>query len=461
MRAESSPTSLRLVVVLGMHRAGTSAVTGALVQLGYPVGGAALPAADDNPLGYFENAEAVDINEGLLLALGRGWDDLRGLPDGWQASEAAQHARHRIGAWLDGIEAPEGRCVLKDPRLCLLFPLWREVLESRGIDLRVVLAHRALPEIVASLVKRDALAERHALLLTLAHVLEAERGSRGLVRVACHYGAWLDAPADTFGRLVDGLGIGPMDESAIARAVASVDPGQRHHRHDGLPLGGEGLEDLCEAVAEAGFQHGAVPAFDDRFAGRVAEACGESAKTLQPRADALCIARRAARDFATEARSLDAALGETRALALARLSEAERLGDRLRDVDAALADATVLANRRLDEVQALTAALAAARDALARAEALAFARLDSMAVLDASLLETREALARTETLAVERMQRAASLETERDGLQAARDDLAARIALLDRQLAEMRANWAWRLTAPLRWLVSRLSGRAP
>jgi hypothetical protein len=115
----------------------------------------------------------------------------------------------------------------------------------------------------------------------------------------------------------------------------------------------------------------------------------------------------------------------------------------------------------LDEVQNMTAALAAARDALARAESLAFARLDSMAVLDASLLETREALARTETLAVERMQRAASLEAERDGLQATRDDLAAHIALLDRQLAEMRASWAWRLTAPLRWVVSRLSGRAP
>lgn len=442
MSSVSPPSSRvrQIVVVLGMHRSGTSAVTGALVQLGFPVGGAALPAADDNPLGYFENAEAVDINEALLLDLGRGWDDLRPLPDQWLRSIPADAARARIAAWLETLEAHEGRCVLKDPRLCLLFPLWREVLESRGLDLRVVLAFRALPEIVASLVKRDALAERHALLLTFAHVLEAERSSRGLVRVACHYDRWIDAPGRTLGLVVDGLGIGPMDESAIDRAVASVDPRQRHHRNDGLPLGGEGLTDLCRAVAEAGMQELTVSAFDDQFSARVAEARRECASTLQPRADALCNARRAARTFVTEARSLGFALAE----------------------------ATHLANRRLDEVQALTAALAAARDALARAEALAFARLDSMAELDASLLETREALARTETLAVERMQRAASLEAERDGLQAerdglqaARDDLAAHIALLDRQLAEMRANWAWRLAAPLRWVVSRLSGRAP
>jgi len=434
----TSPTSpsngaRQVLVVLGMHRSGTSAVTGALCELGFPVGGPALPAAADNPLGYFENADAVDINEALLLDLGRGWDDLRGLPDGWQASDAAEDARQRIGVWLDRVDAPAGRLILKDPRLCLVFPVWREVLESRGIDLRVVLAHRALPEIVASLVKRDGLAERNALLLTLAHLLAAEFGSRGLVRSACHYSALLDNPAEAIERLISELEIGPMAEEAIARALSKFDPGQRHHRHEGRPLGCEGLEDICDAVAWTGRVRGTVSALDDRFAIRVANACREGAATMQPRADALSEARRSARRFAIEARKLDAAL----------------------------ADATALATSRLDDIRVLTAELANAHHALERTEALALERLEAMAALDTSLRETREALARIEALAIERMLRSASLETECDALKAARDSLEARVELLDGQLAAMLASWAWRITAPWRWLAFRLSGGAP
>jgi len=313
-------------------------------------------------------------------------------------------------------------------------------------------------------------------------VLEAERGSRGLVRVACHYSAWLENPANSLRRLVDGLGIGPMAKAAIARAVSSVDPGQRHHREESLPRGGEGLEDLCAAVAEAGRKHGAVPAFDDRFAARVAAVSRESAATLQPRADALCRARRSVRAFATEARTLDAALGDTRALALARLAEVAQLGKQLVAVDAALAESTALALERLEAMATLDAALRETREGLARAEilnaqlgnrlvavdaalaestALALERLEAMATLDAALRETRAGLARTEALAVERMLRIATLEAERDALQAAGEALEARVGQLDDQLAAMRAHWAWRLTAPLRWLASSRSGRAP
>ncbi|HAI59844.1 MAG TPA: hypothetical protein DCM32_08205, partial [Xanthomonadaceae bacterium] len=411
------------IVVLGMHRSGTSAMTGALCAMGFSLGGPALPAAEDNPLGYFENAAAVDINEALLLALGRGWDDLRPLPDDWERSDAAGEARRRIGAWLDGLDAPDGRLVLKDPRLCLVFPLWREVLVSRGIEVRVILAHRALPEIVASLVKRDALAERHALLLTLAHVLQAEYSSRGLVRVACRYGELLENLAQGLRQWVSGLGLEPVTDEAIARALASFDPGQRHHRHEGLPLACAGVEDLCDALARTGAACEAVVEFDDTELERVLRACRAEAATLQPRADALCLARGAARTFANEARTLDAALGATRALALLRLADTERLGDRLRETDRALADATRLASLRLAELGVMTADLASARVALSQAEALAFERLDAMAALDAALLEAREALAHTGSLAMERGQRADALAAERDALAAERDAL--------------------------------------
>jgi hypothetical protein len=157
-----------------------------------------VPPAPDNPSGYFENATAVDINEELLLALGRGWDDLRPLPAGWQAGEAASLATRRIAAWLRDEFAQDDDIVLKDPRLCVLFPLWRSAFLASGIVPSVVLATRPVSEVVASLATRDDLDATHASLLWLKHMLGAEHASRGLVRTAVSYDHFVLQPTIRF-----------------------------------------------------------------------------------------------------------------------------------------------------------------------------------------------------------------------------------------------------------------------
>ena len=70
------------ILVLGMHRSGTSALTAALHGLGASLGGELVAANHDNPGGYFENAAAVTAHETLLAELDRGWEDLRGRTGG-------------------------------------------------------------------------------------------------------------------------------------------------------------------------------------------------------------------------------------------------------------------------------------------------------------------------------------------------------------------------------------------
>ena len=81
------------ILVAGMHRSGTSALTGALNVLGISLGQHLLAPGEDNPKGYWEHQSAVEIHERLLTALERRWDDVRPLPAGWLTSEAAQTAR--------------------------------------------------------------------------------------------------------------------------------------------------------------------------------------------------------------------------------------------------------------------------------------------------------------------------------------------------------------------------------
>ena len=73
--------SARALLVLGMHRSGTSALTRTLSLLG-----AALPQQlmgakeENNALGFWEPQAVYELNEALLRQLGSRWDDWQALP---------------------------------------------------------------------------------------------------------------------------------------------------------------------------------------------------------------------------------------------------------------------------------------------------------------------------------------------------------------------------------------------
>ncbi len=78
------------IVVLGMHRSGTSAVTRVLNLLGADVGPAAdLIAEYDNPSGHWENKTLTACNDRILAAFGRSWDFPPWLTGGWELSPRA------------------------------------------------------------------------------------------------------------------------------------------------------------------------------------------------------------------------------------------------------------------------------------------------------------------------------------------------------------------------------------
>lgn len=63
----------QLVVVLGMHRSGTSVLARGLQVLGVELGERLLPPAADNPRGFWEDLDVIGIDERVLAALSRDW----------------------------------------------------------------------------------------------------------------------------------------------------------------------------------------------------------------------------------------------------------------------------------------------------------------------------------------------------------------------------------------------------
>ncbi|HVG47264.1 MAG TPA: sulfotransferase, partial [Rubellimicrobium sp.] len=189
------------LVVLGMHRSGTSALSGALHHMGATMPRTPMPGTPNNPFGHFESLKVWELNEAILEATGSSWDDCLRFDADWLASSPGREMGLRAQAVLAEEYGSEAIVLLKDPRICRFFVFWRTALEQAGFDPVVVHIHRDPLEVAASLTRRNGLSTTLGLLLWLRHVLDAEEQSRGLPRVFVDYASLLGDWAGTIGKI--------------------------------------------------------------------------------------------------------------------------------------------------------------------------------------------------------------------------------------------------------------------
>jgi hypothetical protein len=227
-----TPLKNRAIIVLGMHRSGTSAFTGVLGLLGVELGSKLMPASSANEAGYWEHQDVVNVHEQLLAALGSHWDDPSRLPAGWWKLDAVAPYRRQLLEIVSRDFAAVPLWGLKDPRMCRLLPLWTGLLEELGCEATWVLMTRHPSENIRSLEKRDGFSAGKSGLLWLQHTLDAERETRNRNRVIVMYDQLFDDLEATLERVRRAAGMPwPVaPENAAARIREFVDPGKRHHR---------------------------------------------------------------------------------------------------------------------------------------------------------------------------------------------------------------------------------------
>lgn len=209
----------RVLVVLGMHRSGTSALTRVLGVLGATLPADMLAANPDNPRGFWESRAVVHRHEALLREQSSFWHDILPVAEDWYATgEAARYEDLLVQDVLDDFgDAP--LAVIKDPRMCRLMPLWERVFHRAGYVPTYIVTLRDAMEIAASLQRRNGFPLEKGLLLWLAHMLAAESGTRGKPRVFASYD---DVLADWRG-VVDRIGSGAGVEFDCAGHGAEVE----------------------------------------------------------------------------------------------------------------------------------------------------------------------------------------------------------------------------------------------
>lgn len=220
------------LLITGMHRSGTSLTARMLGECGVFLGPAdkLAPPRPDNPDGFFEHIDVVAINDKLLEACDSGWDIPTSLPSGWQSTPLATRYRNDATGVLAELRAgaATGPWGWKDPRTCLTWPFWKDLLA----DCAVVVCLRNPIDVALSLHARGS----HSLTAAFRLWATYYRGALALLEsspnsVVVHFDCLVADPVAELQRLIERLGLDP-DAGSLTRALDCVKPTYRHHRQD-------------------------------------------------------------------------------------------------------------------------------------------------------------------------------------------------------------------------------------
>jgi O-antigen biosynthesis protein len=161
----------RIIVVLGMHRSGTSAVTRGLKVMGVELGNRLMLPTQFNPKGYWEDMDIYQLNVDMLTAIGSDWfhvtalgkDDVEVLCKKGYFLRAVELLRQKVGS--------SSVFGFKDPRVAKLLPFWKEVFKHCGFYVYYVLVIRHPLSVAHSLANREGFDAKLSYLMWLSYVV--------------------------------------------------------------------------------------------------------------------------------------------------------------------------------------------------------------------------------------------------------------------------------------------------
>jgi len=135
------------IVVLGMHRSGTSLVAGALHKMGIYMGSRFREPDSTSPYGYWEDLDWRDLNKSIINAAGGTWYE---PPDPDSLADRVLAHRDEIQSLVAHREAIHNLWGMKDPRTSLLISHLHPLLPSP----RYIVVRRNMYDVIDSLSRR-------------------------------------------------------------------------------------------------------------------------------------------------------------------------------------------------------------------------------------------------------------------------------------------------------------------
>ena len=185
----------------------------------------------DNPTGYWETKQIVDLNERLLRLFGIDWRSTSLIDDDQWNRVQVQTLCAETATWLRARFQRHPLWGFKDPRTIRLLPFWRAVFGRLGVDDQYVVVIRNPLSVAASLQKRLRMPPATSHLLSLAYVVPHLHEIAAKTFVVTDYDLFVAEPRAQLERIARALKI-PLPETVnaeIDRFTADfLDPNLRH-----------------------------------------------------------------------------------------------------------------------------------------------------------------------------------------------------------------------------------------
>ena len=459
-----------IVLVLGMHRSGTSLCSHLLSALGVDMadelpGPGKTSLEPDNPRGHWERWEIVEFHDRIFRLFNRDYfgrfHDFA-LPVAWWAEPRITQIKREIVAFLE-TRMGDGYFGFKDPRTVRLMPVWHQIFSELKLAPKIVLCLRNPAQVARSLNARDGLDPEIGEYRWLVHMIDFFRYASNFDFCTVGYEAWFENPSANLEKICEFLDLRWQQSEPDRALVLSgiVDPALRHgaaeQREANQPLerslyklarradqDGAARDQIAYIVSQfVGFQQLHRPfqqAFEEvaKVAAKFPELEQEAVALRAAVAEREAALRRAEQERAAATLTLGAELEVLRE----EVAQAERESTRLRVIlaerEAALQHAEQEARDRTAATEAMhgeitalwdileqregaatamQGEIATLRDTLAQAEREARQRRAAAEALEAELRRLRERLTQAEGEATERRAAAAALEVQITALQ--------------------------------------------
>jgi hypothetical protein len=167
------------ILILGMHRSGTSATARLINMMGAYFGPEtmAMGGQPENPKGFWERFDVLHANKELMKTQQCDWDMLKN----WHPEKAA-HIPDVMRPFMQKIIAEldsQPNWLIKDPRLCLTLPAWLSLLQKP----LALIVYRNPLEIAVSLAKRNMFPNVYSIALWEYYAVNLLNASMNIPRV--------------------------------------------------------------------------------------------------------------------------------------------------------------------------------------------------------------------------------------------------------------------------------------
>lgn len=248
IQTADSQAQRHCLMVLGMHRSGTSALAGTLALAGCDAPKTLMESNENNEKGYFESAAIWELHNRIMAAIGISWDDWFGVDDGWIDSPQGLALLDQAVAMLEQEFGASRLFVFKDPRICRLNAFWARALARFGARPRYILTHRSPVEVAASLARRDGFHPHFGQLLWLRYTLDAEFATREQPRIFTSYARLMQRRSAMLGDLEQALDIRFAKRTAPVHAAVEdfLEDGLRHFDSKAPDQGAQALHGVSD-----------------------------------------------------------------------------------------------------------------------------------------------------------------------------------------------------------------------